>query len=60
MYKFRSIYSHRYTLRLKGARMVVKFQVDADGLLTVSAREKTVDKETSIEINRLMASHLKK
>ncbi len=32
------------------AKVIVKFQVDADGLLTVSAREKTVNKQTVIEI----------
>ena len=32
------------------ARVIVKFQVDADGLLTVSAREETANKETQIEI----------
>ena len=32
------------------ARVIVKFQVDADGLLTVSAREETANIETHIEI----------
>tara|TARA_Y100000768_G_scaffold305608_1_gene239548 strand:+ start:7339 stop:9144 length:1806 start_codon:yes stop_codon:yes gene_type:complete len=32
------------------ARISVKFLVDADGLLTVSAKEKSINRETSIEI----------